>query len=137
MAVSTHSANLAWIGTLAAILLVSAASSASASPQSSILAARPAGSDRKDLFKNLFVPAQPKQDPNRRVVPVPEQAPTPPQPSVRCGMPVIAADPSIDPKMVHRPPAGVHFTMRIISTPVCEPQSPNKPPNSVRPDPKK
>lgn len=118
---------------LTAGLASSTASSASSSAQPSIIVPRSEGAEKMDLFKNVFTQAQPKPDLNRRVVPVPE----PTQPSVRCGMPVIAADPNIDPKMVHRPPAGVHFTMRIISPPVCGQQSPSKPLNSDQPDLKK
>lgn len=56
-----------------------------------------------------------------------------PRQPVDCGMPVIKADPSIDPQIVKHPPKdGVHYTLRVILAPRC-PQASTPPSFSSAP----
>lgn len=69
-------------------------------------------------YSDLFQPSRPGK-PN-------EQAratqPTPAQPTVVCGMTIIPADPSIDPKFTRvSPDRSTTFTMRVIEPTICKP----------------
>ena len=45
-----------------------------------------------------------------------------PKPKVTCGMTVVPADPTIDPKMRVAPPdTGVTFTLRVVPPTICRP----------------
>jgi hypothetical protein len=77
-----------------------------------------AQASRANPYKNLFKP------PDLKAVARAQQSDSVTrarEPRVVCGMKVIPADPSIDPKMIiPRPPDGTRYTMRVIPPPICK-----------------
>lgn len=90
------------------------AGQASANPKRNALFGALRNSEPASPYDKLFqAPQAPK--------PVTPDKTESPKPKVVCGMLLIPADPSIDPKMSVRPPkvAGVEHAMRAITPPVC------------------
>jgi hypothetical protein len=78
----------------------------------------------KSPYRNLFADHLGPQP----AVPTGEmRAPAPQQPVV-----VIPADPTIDPKIRVRPPAGVEYSLRTVTPSVCRPDQAQLDPNSRR-----
>lgn len=88
----------------------------SANPNMHALSGASRKSEQASPYDKLFqAPQAPK--------PVSPEKTAAAKPKVVCGMLLIPADPSIDPKMSVTPPkdAGVKHTMRAITPPVCNP----------------
>jgi hypothetical protein len=71
--------------------------------------------DKKNPYGKLFTPEH---------QPSIQTAPTLPagvagKPEIKCGMTMIPADPSIDPRIAISPPDGTRFTIRAIEPPIC------------------
>lgn len=67
--------------------------------------------DRKNPYSRLFVGARQLSTP---------AAPVAGKPEIKCGMTVIPADPSIDPRIAISPQTdGTRFTIRAIDPPIC------------------
>jgi hypothetical protein len=83
----------------------------------------------KSPYRNLFADHLRPQP----AVPTGEmRAPAPQPPVVVCGMRMIPADPTIDPKIRVRPPAGVEHSLRTVTPSVCHPDRAHLDPNSRR-----
>lgn len=73
---------------------------------------------KSNPYSGLFQPA-PLVKPTERTQATP---PSTAKPQVVCGMIVIPADPSIDPKFTKTPPdRSTKFTLRVIEPPICKP----------------
>jgi hypothetical protein len=73
----------------------------------------------KNPYRNLFA------DPSRAREPHPtnhRSAPAPQKPRLVCGMRIILADPSVDPKIRVAPPTAVAHTMRTVTPSTCRPE---------------
>ena len=74
---------------------------------------------RKDPFERLFAP--PKRQASLPASP--QQREPEPRPKVVCGMVLIPADPSIDPRIrFEAPKRDTRFTIRAVQPPVCWPE---------------
>lgn len=106
--------SLSWVVALLATAMFTTDVSASPAPTAQ------SGWQRKsNPYSGLFQPFTPVK-PNERTQATPPS--TPAKPRVVCGMTVIPADPSIDPKFTIPPPdRSTKFTMRLIEPPICKP----------------
>lgn len=74
---------------------------------------------KSNPYSDLFQPSPLVKPSERTQVTQPS---TPAKPKVVCGMTVIPADPSIDPKFTIAPPdRATKYTMRLIEPPICKP----------------
>jgi hypothetical protein len=83
----------------------------------------------KDPYRNLFADrlrAQPPAPIQQRRAPAPEP------PVVVCGMRIIPADPTVDPKIRVMPPADVAHSLRTVTPSICQPGSAHIEPHSRR-----
>jgi hypothetical protein len=75
---------------------------------------------KRDPYRNLFGPSPRLQNIRPRPGTPRAVAPTP---KVVCGMVVVPADPSVDPKIFARQPDGTRtFSMRSLAPPMCKPE---------------
>lgn len=74
---------------------------------------------KSNPYSGLFQPAPLVKPTERAHV---SQPPTLAKPKVVCGMTIIPADPSLDPKFARTPPdRSTNFTMRVIEPTICKP----------------
>ena len=74
--------------------------------------------ERQTPYSKLFQAPEVKPQPAE---PSPADAPATREPRVVCGMTIIPADPSIDPKIqITLPPSDVRHTIRVFSPPLCK-----------------
>lgn len=72
--------------------------------------------NKKNPYSGLFRSSRPQSS----LAPPPSPSGTTGKPEIKCGMTVIQADPSIDPRLAITPPSdGTRFTMRAIEPTIC------------------
>jgi hypothetical protein len=79
----------------------------------------------KDPYRNLFGERLRAEKPTpspKLATPSPPPPQSPQAPTIVCGMRIVPADPSVDPKIRVIPPAGVEHSMRIVIPPMCKPK---------------
>jgi hypothetical protein len=73
----------------------------------------------KDPYRNLF--AEPlRASQSAPILDTRERVPQ--QPAIVCGMRIIPADPTVDPRIRVTPPSDVEHTMRKVTPSVCQPK---------------
>jgi hypothetical protein len=76
---------------------------------------------KRDPYRGLFAPRM--QQPERRPAPqaVPRAAPQ--KPKVVCGMVIVPADPTVDPRIrAQLPDTGVDYRIRTVRPSICKPE---------------